>query len=489
MALGGDVVGYQPAVDKESKSVKITAAETGLDEALERTARNATDRCIAIMGHVGVGNLGDESITSAVVARLRERAPTARLIAFSLNPRDTQQRYGIPSYPIRMYTERLLSEPPPDFSWDRAFAAKLSGESQPHPKKRSWIRRALSPVAQVLRTGVAAARGLAFDFRSFRRLRGVTLLMWAGSGQVSDYVDGPFGYPLVILRWCVLARLRGARVAFASSGVGPVTHPLSRFFIHIALNLSHYRAYRDPYSLQAAKDLGAPEPNKIVRDLAFSNPWLPPLGTARKASAPPVIGINPLPFFGGEYWHVLDDSVYTNYVRAHAEAAVSLLRRGYRVVLFPTNIRVDPRAIREVMRKIEVLGPEVAAKLEVETTLQTVQGLFKRLQECDLTIATRYHGVLLSLANGTPAVAVVYHEKARQVSEHMGLGRWTIDAPDATGDRLATLAEDLLSHAAQVRESLEQRRQIDVAPLLEQFDTLNELSGPAARFRRRHELG
>ena len=47
---------------------------------------------IAIMGHVGVGNMGDEAITGAVVGRLREFAPGASLVAFSLNPRDTAAR-------------------------------------------------------------------------------------------------------------------------------------------------------------------------------------------------------------------------------------------------------------------------------------------------------------------------------------------------------------------------------------------------------------
>src|SRR6187455_353205 len=47
---------------------------------------------IAIMGHVGVGNMGDEAITGAVVGRLREFAPDASLVAFSLNPRDTAAR-------------------------------------------------------------------------------------------------------------------------------------------------------------------------------------------------------------------------------------------------------------------------------------------------------------------------------------------------------------------------------------------------------------
>ena len=74
---------------------------------------------IAIMGHVGVGNMGDEAITGAVVGRLREFAPDASLVAFSLNPRDTAARHAIESQPLRLYTERLLHAPPTELLFQK----------------------------------------------------------------------------------------------------------------------------------------------------------------------------------------------------------------------------------------------------------------------------------------------------------------------------------------------------------------------------------
>ena len=442
--------------------------------------------CVAIMGHVGVGNLGDEAIISAVVARFRERAPNLRLMAFTLNPRDTAARHGIPAYPLRLYTERLLREPPPDFSWAAAYAAKSAvprPDGDANTGLAGWIRRR-PLLTTLLRPGVVIARGarealagLAFDSRSWRKLRGVKLLMWAGSGQVSDYVDGSLGYPLVILRWSFLARLRGAKVAFASSGAGPVTKPLSRLFIGAAVRLSHYRAFRDPYSLEEGRSLRAPEPNLLVRDLAFSSPLLARNGAPRSADAPLSIGINPLPFYGGEYWHVLSSSVYDRYVTAHAELAVALLRRGHRVTLFPTNIRVDPRCVRRVVERVADLGAEVASRLEVERGLRDVPDLFARLRTFDLVVATRYHGVLLSLACGTPAVAVVYHEKTRQVAEHMGFGEWCVDATAASGTTLIERVESLIGRLDEARAVVAARRAVDVPSLLEQFDHLAAMAG------------
>jgi polysaccharide pyruvyl transferase WcaK-like protein len=255
---------------------------------------------------------------------------------------------------------------------------------------------------------------------------------------------------------------------------------LSRLFIGIAVRLSHYRAFRDPYSLEEGRSLGAPEPNLLVRDLAFSNPLLSRNGHVERHEKPLSIGINPLPFYGGEYWHVLDGSVYDQYVAAHAELAVELLRRGHRVTLFPTNIRVDPRAVRRVYQKVQELAPDVAPRLELEATLQDVPALFERLRGFDLVVATRYHGVLLALACGTPALAVVYHAKTRQVAEHMGVSRWAVDAAGITGARLLERFDDLEPRLAEVRDEVASRRLVDLPSLLQQYERLGSMAGGSA---------
>jgi len=439
---------------------------------------------IAIMGHVGVGNMGDEAITGAVVGRLREFAPDASLVAFSLNPRDTAARHAIESQPLRLYTERLLHAPPPDFSWEKTYAAKSTPSADTAPRhtglgalirKIPLLKAVLKPLVVVARWISLAAQVIAFDFRSYRRLRGVTLMLWAGSGQISDYVDG-IGYPLVILRWVILARLRGAKVAFASAGAGPVTIPLSRICFGLALKLAHYRSFRDPYSMDEARSLGAPEPNLFIRDFAFSHPLLADL-PAKPANPVPWVGINPLPFFGGEYWHILDPGVYDRYVDAHAKLVIGLLRNGRRVTLFPSNIRVDPRSVRRIVDRVAELAPELKDRLELDSTLQDVPGVFEAARRYDVVVGTRYHGVLLALACGTPTVGVIYHQKTQQVAEHIGTGRWCVRAGEATGEQLLAITEDLIADLPSATAAVESRRRIDVEPLLEQYRTFARLAG------------
>lgn len=439
---------------------------------------------IAIMGHVGVGNMGDEAITGAVVGRLREFAPGASLVAFSLNPRDTAARHSVESQPLRLYTERLLDAPPPDFSWEKTYAAKATPSAETARRytglgglirRIPFLKAVLRPFVVFARWISLAAQIIAFDIRSYRRLRGVTLMVWAGSGQISDYVDG-IGYPLVILRWVILARLRGAKVAFASAGAGPVTIPMSRLCFGLALKLAHYRSFRDPYSMDEARSLGAPEPNLFIRDFAFSHPLLATL-PPKPVNPVPWVGINPLPFFGGEYWHILDPGVYDRYVDAHAKLAIGLLRNGRRVTLFPSNIRVDPRSVRRIVDRVAELAPDMKDRLEVDSTLQDVPGVFEAARRYDVVVGTRYHGVLLALACGTPTVGVIYHMKTQQVAEHIGTGQWRVPAGETTGEQLLATTEDLIANLPAVTALVDSRRRIDVEPLFEQYRTFARLAG------------
>ena len=55
---------------------------------------------IAILGHVGTKNLGDEAIIAAVIHQIGKRYPTAQIIGFTGDPDDTRARHGIPAFPI-----------------------------------------------------------------------------------------------------------------------------------------------------------------------------------------------------------------------------------------------------------------------------------------------------------------------------------------------------------------------------------------------------
>lgn len=428
---------------------------------------------IAIMGHVGNGNLGDEAIIAAVIARLRARAPDVDLVAFSSNPPDTAARHGLTTFPIRLMAERRgpeseAAEPP----------GPASGVAE-RIRRRPWLKALLRPAVVTARRIASLVRETLFDLRSLRRLRGVRLIVFAGSGQLNDDIDGAFGYPLVILRWTVLARLRGAAVAFASIGAGPLEYRLSRLFLKLALRLTAYRSFRDPSSLAIARRLRAPEPCRLVRDLALSHPRFGPEGPPAHPDRAPCVGINPLPFLGGGSWQMQDRSRYDGYVAAHAELARGLAAKGWRVVLFPTQIRMDPETIEDIVGRLAAGGAPEASRVESATGIADVADLFDVLEQFDLVVATRYHGVLLALASGIPTVAVSYHPKTRDIMEHMGLAPWCLGLEGLSGSVLLERTADMASRLGEVRATLARQRGRDLADLLRQYDELLRVSGTA----------
>ena len=439
-----------------------------------RWSPSATRR-IAIMGHVGNGNLGDEAIIAAVIARLRQRDPGVDLVAFTSNPRDTVSRHGIAAFPIRLRSEQ--SDRETEAAGAEAWGAGVAGRV----RRVRWLKALLRPPVLVARRAATIAANVLFDVRSYRRLRGGRLLVFAGSGQLNDDIDGPFGYPLTVLRWTVLGRLRGAAVCVASIGAGPVDTTLGRLFLRSALRLMALRSFRDPSSLAAARGLGAPEPNVLVRDLAFSHPRLSVIAPPAGRSQALCMGVNPLSLYGGANWQLRDLSPYRRYISAHAELTVGMVRRGWRVVLFPTQLTMDPEPIQDVLARVIDTAPDAAAVVETATGIAAESDLIGVLEGFDLVVATRYHGVLLALASGIPTVAVAYHPKTRDLMEHIGLGAWCLELEGLTGEALLERVDSLTARLSEARADLAARRGSDLEDLLVQYDRLLRLAGAVPR--------
>ncbi len=56
---------------------------------------------IAVFGHYGNGNLGDEAIATSTIQHIRKHFPNAEVVGMSIRPADTAERYAIEAHPIR----------------------------------------------------------------------------------------------------------------------------------------------------------------------------------------------------------------------------------------------------------------------------------------------------------------------------------------------------------------------------------------------------
>lgn len=409
---------------------------------------------VAILGHVGNGNLGDEAIITSTLANLRAALPEAEIIAITAKPADTTARHGIPAFPVYGYA-------PPAVAGAAAQA--------PAGGARALVKRTLARVPplftalRAVRDGMAWLAHLAGEpgrlWLAWRHLDGVRLLLVAGSGQVNDYYGGVWGYPYRLLKWSLLTRLRGGRVAYVSVGAGPITARLSRWMLRAALALADYRSYRDEPSLALAEELGVRHGNRLAPDLAFGlEPAAPaaPAGFAPPATRPTVV-ISPLPFQMGGYWHESDAQGYASYVAELATFATWLTGNGFAVRFVPTQFAVDPAVIDDIVAAMRARQGAEPEHISV-TQPRTVDDLLAALSGVAAVVATRYHGVLLSLALGNPTIGIAYHPKTVALLAAFGQERFALPI-----DRL------------------------DAATLVRTFDELRQAKSERAAFVRRRE--
>src|SRR6185295_16403227 len=150
---------------------------------------------VAILGHVGKHNMGDEAIIQALIAGIRRTVAPVNIIAFTMNPADTAERHGVTTHPIRPNAGPVESAAPPQAEVSRA------GRWRRQLRRIAPVRWTVIAVRAVLQALQAVVIECRFDMASYRRLRGADLVIIAGSAQVADFFGGPVGYPWALLRW------------------------------------------------------------------------------------------------------------------------------------------------------------------------------------------------------------------------------------------------------------------------------------------------
>lgn len=412
---------------------------------------------IGILGHVGNKNLGDEAIIAAVIQNIRRRCQSVEIIGFTIVPTDTEERHGIRSFPIRRGNRSK-----------HLAVSSVGGSTAPGlPKNTSLLHRIrnlvketpiLSSVARsalrALKTVPEIGREVSFLLDCRRCTKGLDLMIFAGSHQLNDFVGGPWAFPYTVLKWTLLAKAAGAKVVFLSLGAGPIDTWLGRKFIRRALELASYRSYRDVTAKQVVDSLHVFEADEVVPDLAFS--LNSPLVSNKAAhSGAPVVGINPLPLYTN-YWYTTDERKYETYVGKLAAFTDWLVDRGCQVRFIPTQLKVDPAVIADVRKRMATNGRPEYEKFIVEPTILCLDDLRSELAELDIMVATRYHGILLSLAMHVPVLAIAYHEKSRDLMSWLRQSDYVVEGDTFSVEELIQQFSLLGKKSGSVRSALQQ---------------------------------
>ncbi len=456
-----------------------------------RQASQSHPKRVGILGHVGNENLGDESIIAAVIQNIRDRWPDAEICGLTITPVDTQKRHRIPSFPIRLGSVAALPgsstaefAPTPEVTVAEPNSASASGAQASNFSLTQRLKEIVKtiPIFSTLMRGAMAALevipmiGKEFGFlaESRQRIQGLDLLIIAGSHQLNDFVDGPWAFPYTVLKWTLLARNVGAKVVFLSLGAGPIDTWLGRRFLRYALQQASYRSYRDVTSKRWVNTLQGFDADQIVPDLAFSLRFTIRSQESDRINRQLVVGINLLPFYG-DYWFESDAVKYQAYVAKLAGFADWLVKRGAEVRFIPTQLKVDPKVATDVINQMKTKDNTEYGKLIVEPTLQSLNDLLSALSELDIVVATRYHGILLSLALQKPVLAIAYHDKSRDLMKWFGQGNYVIEGKTFRVEELTDRFAALEKHSASISSSLGEQLPKFKSSLQIQYDTVFNL--------------
>ncbi|NKW81985.1 hypothetical protein HGG72_19330 [Ochrobactrum pecoris] len=172
---------------------------------------------IALLGQFGSGNSGNDGSLEAMIKLLQSRIPDVELHSICANPRTITDRYHIAA------------------SWHGRLVL------------RNPLLRKLSKLLGDVPRNVLSI------YIMIRTLKQVRWLIIPGTGILDDYQDSAFGWPFVVFRWCLIARLLRVKIAFVSIGAGPLHHPFGRWVARSALKWASYRSYRDEFTKEFSR--------------------------------------------------------------------------------------------------------------------------------------------------------------------------------------------------------------------------------------------
>ena len=402
---------------------------------------------IGLFGLFGVRNLGNEATLAAAMAGLRARAD----VDFVLVSSPLAAGSALPEFKVQIEPDLL---PVMYRAWPGV----------PSRWKAGWggfAQRATEPLRR--RRTRAAVR--AFD-----------MLLVPGTGIADDFGQGPYDAPHHLARWSEVVRDHGGKVAYASIGAGPASHPLSRRWFGDALRAAHYRSYREPGSKAFATEIGVDTSrDPVMPDMVFSLPH--PGGEAPRVTWPPrTVALGVMSYKGWNVSGPAADEIYATYLKKMVSLTGQLLDMGLTVRLLIGNRGSDVKTVRHLR---EALSPHpLAASGLVASDIQTHDDVLREIGASDLVIAARFHNILKAVLLGRPAISISYARKNDELLKEMDLAGYCHPIEQFDPARIVEQVRQLSAMSNPPTATVERRVTEYRVALAAQFDRLIDLARP-----------
>lgn len=276
------------------------------------------------------------------------------------------------------------------------------------------------------------------------------------------YSDGR-GVPTLVYNTLItgIPLLLGKRVVKCSQALGPFEERANRTVAEAVLSRCAVVCPRGARTEQLVADLGIETRTTIVpaADLAFLMKVTDDERARAEALIARAVGEGPLvammPSVVVERQSEKVGIDYVGLVAQLIDEAIS--RSGARVLLVPHSSRPDdsPGRMndRPICRAVHSRITEKGGCTLIDESLPP--GVLRAvIERSDVTVTSRFHAMISSLATSTPVLVVGWSHKYLEVLAEFDLEEWVIDFSRATVGDLSERLDDLLSRAPEVRRSI-----------------------------------
>ena len=419
----------------------------------------ANSKRIAFFGHFDGTNFGNDCTLQTILYHLRRLQPEAHVTCICTGPQTTASTYHIEALPINI-----------------VFL-------------KSWIPR--TRLTRVARK-ICVALGEPLQWvSSIRSIWGTEMLVVPGTGLLTDAYGlrswGPYG----LLKWSLIAKACGCKVALVSVGAGPIYGTLGRWCISLILSLADFRSYRDASTVRYLEGIGlVGDDAAVFPDLAFSLPEcvMPPRN--RTGACRPVVGLGVMEYAGRYSVRRPVDAAFSEYLEGLVEASRWFLDHGYDIRLLSGDLG-DSHARHAFRRLIKERLPAYEARI-IDEPVASVTDVLSQIAATDFVVATRFHNIVLGFLCGKPVISISFHHKCESLMAMMGMQDYCLGMSGLKADRLIdtfrrleanahTLEPLIKTRVASFRQALDQQYEIIFGKLDENAERLSPSPTQAPR--------
>jgi polysaccharide pyruvyl transferase WcaK-like protein len=399
------------------------------------------------------GNLGDAAIIESTQQHILKEFPNAQFLLVVLYSEQVKELHGLDSFPLTAVERPFYYNP--NYCQSTKCHNTLINKSKLIGLEfyQSWVKlkRKVNciPYIKLIYQYISIFLGsikreITHSFKVWKVVNDLHMVVVAGGGQFDDEYGGPWGHPYSLFKWVNMASLAKVPVFFIGIGVCEIRYRQTRYFLRNVIKKAQRVSLRDLGSIKLLRDLGVKRKLTLCPDLVFGlfedkEHSQGEEDLSRKGS---VVGISPMIFGRVGSWPTENMTVYNRYRRNLIEVGLKLLNKNYSLTLFVTDY-ADFNLAEELYNEFDRISGKKDKLLLIP--LIRPSKMISVLKKCNVIIASRLHGILLSYISEIPVVGISYHRKVSAHMEDMGQLNYCFDIGSFKPENIENKIEEILN--------------------------------------------